>query len=119
MKSVLIIGMGRFGRHMAQKLYDLGFRRVSFGVQDYSEKVQKAINREQSFEMIDGIVKYLRFRNVESINFDLIYGLPNQTLNTIEDTFSKVVELNNNSQAIRSRDNHPTYYLTIKFFVRK
>lgn len=77
-----------------EMLLSLGVTRFSFGIQDFDPKVQKAINREQSFEMIDGIVKYLRSRNVESINFDLIYGLPNQTLNTIEDTFSKVVELN-------------------------
>lgn len=74
-------------------LTSLGVTRFSFGIQDFDPLVQKAINRSQSVEMIKSIVDYLRAKNVESINFDLIYGLPNQTIQTIERTFSHVVEL--------------------------
>lgn len=74
-------------------LISLGVSRFSFGIQDFDPNVQKSINRLQSKEMIQEILDYLRERKVESINFDLIYGLPNQTIATVRDTFSKVVEL--------------------------
>lgn len=76
-----------------ETLLSLGVKRFSFGIQDFDPRVQKAINREQSVEMILEIVNFLRSHQVESINFDLIYGLPNQTLDTVRDTFMKVVEL--------------------------
>lgn len=74
-------------------LLSLGVKRFSFGIQDFDPRVQKAINREQSVEMILDIVNFLRSHQVESINFDLIYGLPCQTLETVRDTFMKVIEL--------------------------
>jgi oxygen-independent coproporphyrinogen III oxidase len=73
-----------------QKLYDLGFRRVSFGVQDYSLKVQKAINRMQPFENVANVTKWAREIGYTSVGHDLIYGLPFQNLEdaifTIEKT---------------------------------
>lgn len=71
-----------------------GFNKVSLGIQDFDERVQKAITREQSFEMVKELVDKIRERNIDDINFDLIYGLPLQTLNTVNDTIAKVVELN-------------------------
>lgn len=71
-------------------LHDLGFQRVSFGIQDFDPVVQKIINRIQTFETVEKVVKLARHIGYESVNFDLIYGLPLQTWESIEDTFKKV-----------------------------
>src|SRR5688572_9558825 len=76
-----------------QVLFDLGFRRVSYGVQDLDPKVQKAIHRIQPFENLERVVKTSRDIGYESISFDLIYGLPHQTVETISSTFKKVIRL--------------------------
>ncbi|MFN7014883.1 MAG: coproporphyrinogen-III oxidase family protein, partial [Bacteroidia bacterium] len=60
-------------------MYDLGFRRLSLGIQDFNDKVQEAINRKQSFEQVKNITQLAREERYTSINFDLIYGLPFQT----------------------------------------
>jgi oxygen-independent coproporphyrinogen-3 oxidase len=74
-------------------LFDLGFRRVSFGVQDLDEKVQRTINRIQPFENLESVTKASREIGYGSISFDLIYGLPFQTLSSIVDTMEKVLML--------------------------
>lgn len=74
-------------------LYDLGFTRVSFGVQDLDEKVQKTINRLQPFENLQNVTSLSRSIGYESINFDLIYGLPFQTVATVSNTIQKVLAL--------------------------
>lgn len=71
----------------------LGFNRMSMGVQDFDINVQKSINRVQSFEMTRDMVVEARKYGFESINLDLIYGLPLQTKNTFEDTLEKVIEI--------------------------
>jgi len=76
-----------------QVLYDLGFRRVSFGVQDMDEKVQQAIHRVQPFENVKHVVEQSRAIGYESVGFDLIYGLPWQTQASVADTFQKVIQL--------------------------
>src|SRR5690606_25624501 len=63
---------------------EFSFNRVSLGIQDFDPEVQKAINRNQSFEMVESLVKKLRSHGVESINFDLIWGLPKQNNETIK-----------------------------------
>lgn len=73
-----------------QCLYDLGFRRLSLGIQDFNPDVQIVINRIQSFEMVEEVTKNAREIGYTSINYDLIFGLPLQTLQTIEDTIQKV-----------------------------
>lgn len=80
-------------REHLQKLYNTGFRRVSFGVQSYSEKVQKAINRIQSFENVAKVTYIAREIGYTSISHDLIYGLPFQTLDDIYDTIEKTKAL--------------------------
>ena len=71
-------------------LKDFGFKRFSIGVQDFNPNVQKAINRIQSFELVENLVKFCRKKiSAESINFDLIYGLPYQT----EKSFSETIDL--------------------------
>ena len=71
-------------------LYDLGFRRVSYGVQDYNPKVQKAIHRIQPFEQVERVTQWAREIGYTSISHDLVFGLPFQNLedvlNTIEQT---------------------------------
>jgi len=73
-----------------QTLFNLGFKRVSFGIQDFDLKVQKVIHRFQSFELVKKVVDEARAIGYNSINFDLIYGLPFQTLNSIIDTINQV-----------------------------
>lgn len=74
-------------------LYELGFRRLSLGIQDFDPRVQDIINRKQSIEQVAQITTYARALGYNSINFDLIYGLPLQTLKGIESTISEVVKL--------------------------
>jgi oxygen-independent coproporphyrinogen-3 oxidase len=74
-------------------LYDMGFRRVSYGVQDNDPQVQRIINRIQPFENVKAATENARATGFTSVNFDLIYGLPLQTLESIEQTFNKVLEL--------------------------
>ncbi|MFB6455937.1 oxygen-independent coproporphyrinogen III oxidase [Chitinophaga sp. Hz27] len=74
-------------------LYQLGFRRISLGIQDFDPKVQEIINRIQPFETVATVMEQARETGFDSINFDLIYGLPLQTQQSIEDTIQKVMEL--------------------------
>lgn len=77
-----------------QTLYRLGFRRVSFGVQDYSEKVQKAINRIQSFHQVAKVTFWAKEIGYTSISHDLVFGLPFQTIEDVIDTIDKTNSLN-------------------------
>ncbi|MBP6586365.1 MAG: oxygen-independent coproporphyrinogen III oxidase [Flavobacterium sp.] len=76
-----------------QKLYDLGFRRVSFGVQDYSETVQKAIHRLQPFHNVAKVTFWAREIGYTSIGHDLIFGLPFQKIEDVLDTIDKTNSL--------------------------
>lgn len=76
-----------------QTLFDLGFRRVSFGVQDYDPKVQKAINRIQSFEKVREVTEWSREIGYKSISHDLVFGLPHQHWDAMEYTIHKTLEL--------------------------
>ena len=72
----------------------LGFNRVSYGVQDFDSKVQIAINRVQEDAMIETLVQKSREYGFESINLDLIYGLPHQHPESFQRSLDKVVALN-------------------------
>lgn len=76
-----------------ETLYAAGFRRLSLGIQDFDPRVQKAIHRIQSFEQVKKITGLARETGYTSVNYDLIYGLPFQTLESITDTINKVKEL--------------------------
>lgn len=76
-----------------QKLYDLGFRRVSFGVQDYSDKVQKAIHRVQPFQNVAKVTLWAREIGYTSIGHDIIFGLPFQKIEDVVDTIEKTKSL--------------------------
>ncbi|HMI02251.1 MAG TPA: oxygen-independent coproporphyrinogen III oxidase [Pedobacter sp.] len=74
-------------------LYALGFRRISFGIQDFDVKVQQIINRIQSCESVKTVTDQARTIGYQSINYDLIYGLPLQTPEGLRETISKVLAL--------------------------
>lgn len=76
-----------------QTLYDLGFRRVSFGVQDYSPIVQKAIHRIQPFEHVAQATSAARAIGYTSVSHDLVFGLPFQRLEDVLLTIQKTTEL--------------------------
>ncbi|WP_292008553.1 oxygen-independent coproporphyrinogen III oxidase [Chryseobacterium sp.] len=80
-------------REHLQTLYDLGFRRVSFGVQDYDPKVQKAINRIQPFEKVKEVTELAREIGYRGISHDLVFGLPHQHWDAMEYTIRKTLEL--------------------------
>jgi oxygen-independent coproporphyrinogen-3 oxidase len=74
-------------------LWDLGFRRISLGVQDFDAIVQGKINRIQSFDLVKKSVDLARKVGFKQINFDLIYGLPGQTTETILKTLALAISL--------------------------
>ena len=74
-------------------LRELGFNRVSFGIQDFDPDVQKAVNRIQTEEETRAVVEAARANGFQSINADLIYGLPRQTVHGFSATLDKVIDL--------------------------
>jgi oxygen-independent coproporphyrinogen-3 oxidase len=76
-----------------QLLAGLGFNRVSLGVQDFDDSVQRAVNRVQPVETVAKVYDSARALGFKSINFDLIYGLPRQTLSTFGATLDRVIEM--------------------------
>lgn len=74
-------------------LYKHGFRRMSLGIQDFDPVVQKAIHRWQSVEQVEKCVKEAREIGFTSVNFDLIYGLPFQNLDGLDQTFVEVTRM--------------------------
>ena len=70
-----------------------GVTRVSLGVQDFNDRVMTAVNRYQPFALCENAVRLLRDQDLKDINFDLLYGLPYQTLETIRATIKQVVSL--------------------------
>ncbi len=74
-------------------LLDLGFNRVSFGLQDLNCDVQQAINRVLPYEAIEAHMNHLRSRGLDALNLDLIYGLPGQTPETFAQTIGQIISL--------------------------
>ena len=72
---------------------DAGINRASLGVQDFNKKVQKAINRVQSFELVKEVIDTLRENGITEINMDLIYGLPHQSAESTEQTLLNAIAL--------------------------
>ncbi len=77
---------------LAEHLFSLGFNRLSLGVQDLDRKVQEAINRVQSTQFIGDFIGHAKDVGFKSINIDLIYGLPHQTLENFAKTLDKAHE---------------------------
>lgn len=80
-------------RHHLQALYNLGFRRVSYGVQDYNPTVQKAIHRIQPFEHVKRATEMAREIGYTSVGHDIIFGLPFQTIDHVKETIFKTKAL--------------------------
>ncbi len=76
-----------------KRLASVGFNRISLGVQDFDPKVQFVINRIQSFEKTKEVVDWARKYQYTSINIDLVYGLPHQTVNSVEHTVELIKTL--------------------------
>ncbi|MBT8108952.1 MAG: oxygen-independent coproporphyrinogen III oxidase, partial [Gammaproteobacteria bacterium] len=76
-----------------QELWDLGFNRLSLGIQDFNEDVQKAVNRMQSVEEVETLMTAAREAGFGSISFDLIYGLPHQTVESFDKTLDIVLAM--------------------------
>ncbi|THV58819.1 oxygen-independent coproporphyrinogen III oxidase [Flagellimonas alvinocaridis] len=72
-----------------QALFDVGFRRVCYGVQDYNLTVQRAINRKQPFENVKNVTEWAREIGYTSVGHDIIYGLPFQDCSHVEETLTK------------------------------
>ena len=80
-------------RQHLQSLYNYGFRRVSFGVQDNNPEVQRVINRIQPIANVKRVCNEAREIGYKSVNFDLVYGLPKQTETSIRQTIAETIEL--------------------------
>ncbi len=80
-------------REQLVALRENGFNRISLGVQDFDSRVQHAVNRVQSEELVRTVIGWCRELGFESVNVDLIYGLPLQTVESFGETIDKIVEL--------------------------
>lgn len=80
-------------RSYIQALRAIGFNHISFGLQDFNPHVQAAVNRIQSATMLRNVMDWAKAANFTSVNVDLIYGLPYQTLSSFRDTIQKTIAL--------------------------
>lgn len=79
---------------MLKLLRERGFNRLSFGIQDFNEATQVAIHRVQPLSLVQPLIEQSRALEFESLNFDLIYGLPHQNTITFDQTLTQVIALN-------------------------
>ncbi|PKA22223.1 oxygen-independent coproporphyrinogen III oxidase, partial [Leptospira sp. mixed culture ATI2-C-A1] len=100
-------------------LQKLGFRRISLGVQDFDPEVQRLVNRIQPFELTENITLEARALGFDSINFDLIYGLPKQTLDSMQYSIEKTLELKPDRIAFYSYAHVPWIKASQRLFTEK
>jgi len=93
-----------------ERLAGMGFNRISFGVQDFDAEVQRAVHRVQSYESVRDLVVAARELHFESINADLIYGLPKQTPDSFARTIAQVSELRPDRIALYSYAHLPNRF---------
>jgi oxygen-independent coproporphyrinogen III oxidase len=93
-------------------LRNIGFNRISIGVQDFDINVQKAVNRLQSYEQTLNVFNAARKSRFHSINVDLIYGLPRQSVRTFCNTISKIIEMSPDRIAIYNYAHLPRLFKT-------
>lgn len=77
-------------------LREIGFNRISFGIQDFNPQVQLAVNRLQPEELLFNAMTWIKSAKFHSVNVDLIYGLPYQNLQTFQETVNKTIQLDPN-----------------------
>ena len=97
-------------------LKDGGFNRLSFGVQDLNEEVQKTIHRIQPYETTLNVMNIAREAGIKSINIDLIYGLPHQNKKTFHETIEKIITLNPDRLAVFNYAHVPWLMKTMRKF---
>lgn len=93
-----------------------GFNRLSFGVQDLDETVQKTIHRIQPFELTKNVIDIARVAGIKSINTDLIYGLPHQTKESFKNTLEKMLSLSPDRFAVFNYAHVPWLMKTMRKF---
>ncbi|MFZ6817525.1 oxygen-independent coproporphyrinogen III oxidase [Undibacterium sp. Ji22W] len=93
-----------------QLLADVGFNRTSLGVQDFDEQVQIAVHRIQPYDMVEKCIAQSRAVGFQSINFDLIYGLPKQNLESFSRTLDQVIALSPARIALYNYAHLPTRF---------
>jgi oxygen-independent coproporphyrinogen-3 oxidase len=91
-------------------LAGLGFNRISLGVQDFDPAVQKAVHRVQSVELTERVMAEARASGFKSVNLDLIYGLPKQTLDSFNRTLDEVLRLDPDRVALYSYAHLPKLF---------
>ena len=91
-------------------LRSLGFNRASLGVQDFDAKVQKAVNRIQSEDITTTVLKDLRGHGFRSINLDLIYGLPLQSVRSFGETLKKIIDMDPDRLSVFNYAHLPTLF---------
>jgi oxygen-independent coproporphyrinogen III oxidase len=97
-------------------LSEFKFSRASLGIQDFNKDVQETINRVQSIELVEAVIEDLNHYQFNSINFDLIYGLPKQTTNSISETIGEVLKMKPNLIAFYSYAHLPSKIPSQKIF---
>ncbi len=105
-----------FNREQMEVFSKHGFNRISFGLQDFDEKVQKEVHRVQPYELTKDAVNLAREFGIESINTDLIYGLPYQSLESFKATLDKVLTLNPDRLAVFNYAHVPWLKKTMRKF---
>ncbi len=107
-------------RYFTQEHMDVlkkgGFNRLSFGVQDLDETVQKTIHRIQPFELTKNVIKIARDAGIKSINTDLIYGLPHQTKESFKNTLEQMLTLSPDRFAVFNYAHVPWLMKTMRKF---
>lgn len=107
-------------RFLTQKQLDVlikgGFNRISYGVQDFNEEIQKIIHRIQPYEVTKKAVDMAREANIQSINMDLIYGFPSQTLDSFKKTLDIALTLNPDRFAVFNYAHVPWMKKTMRKF---
>jgi len=93
-----------------------GINRLSFGVQDLDEKVQKTIHRIQPFKLTQNVINIARNAGIKSINTDLIYGLPYQTRESFKRTLEQMITLNTDRFAVFNYAHVPWLMKTMRKF---
>ena len=101
--------------HM-EVLKEGGVNRLSFGVQDLDETVQKTIHRIQPFELTQNVINIARNAGIKSVNTDLIYGLPHQTRDSFKKTLKKMLTLNTDRFAVFNYAHVPWLMKTMRKF---
>jgi oxygen-independent coproporphyrinogen-3 oxidase len=92
----------RLTQEHIEALREVGFNRASIGVQDFNPKVQEAMHRIQPRQQTEQTMQWARAAGFQSINLDLIYGLPFQTVETFQDTLNQIIELGPDRLAVFS-----------------